>query len=529
MPMKCLNYKFMLRFVLVTTFSLSFFSSAFAKDPRQISEQELFQRCYFKLSQSIIPNESLFEKNLIEKIKLNQLTGAEACSEVLKLTTLNAQNRAVGISNESTKKLTLSVLKNLHNFHITMFQIRNFQVIDPGLDNASMLLKDIDEPALFYSRALFGNKDLQSIFEDNVSLKSIREHNLASQNNYLSKIFNPMFVAFHPDEMKIPYGPARTTGTITPPSSLTISDDDLVSWGPIVGIKETRSLIIPQVIFGPNTNGAIATDTAHFAAAKMNVDFFQNLGGGILGSQVYLLKNSNLNVNGIQSGNIDTKFSEFTTIARSLTARIFDDFMCHELPTLTEEDVLKEVVPESPHAYHQSASCMVCHSSIDPLANTFRNISKVITANTNDFNDDFKKQGSLAYTVIKVPPLAGSKLFPLQTAQGRLKYRSHENKLIENNIVGIQQLANHLKVSPDFYRCTAKKYYKFFTGIDVQLTPRNISAGQDNQVSQFHRNFVYSLAEHLQTTQSLTKMIEEIFSSETFKSRDFKVMGVLNE
>ena len=172
------------------------------------------------------------------------------------------------------------------------------------------------------------------------------------------------------------YGAAPSTLT-----SLTLSDNQLVSFGKLVGVEEAPSLTITKVrpasppidttsvdnVFIVSGDTSLRTDLINAQNTKRDSGFnlFEHLGGGVLGSQMFIMKNTNLTNNQIAPG---VKNDPDDVIARRISARIFEDLLCHQLPTLTETDVIANVNPASSHGFHLSTSCLSCHVSLDPMA-----------------------------------------------------------------------------------------------------------------------------------------------------------------
>jgi hypothetical protein len=268
---------------------------------------------------------------------------------------------------------------------------------------------------------------------------------------------------------------------------------------------------LPTPALTAELNSAIST-------AKLNVNINEHFGGGVLGSQLFILKNTNLNYS-ITGGSTNDKES---VVARRIPRKVFEDLLCHKMPTLSEDDVIGEVIASSPHGFRQSSSCMACHSSLDPMAYMFRNLVAYRTADNHlSGNSAVRAVGTVINGVQKLPVSLSSSIFALQSPVGSLNYRDHANNLVKKNVNTLDELGLELSQSHDFYRCTAKRYYEFFTGNNVNLAPRNLSEAQNTKQAQFHRNKVYLLAQRLKVSQKLSSLIQEIFDSEAFTHRNY--------
>lgn len=124
--------------------------------------------------------------------------------------------------------------------------------------------------------------------------------------------------------------------------------------------------------------------------------------------------------------------------------------------------------------------------------------------------------------------------FALQPPVGRLMYRDHVGNLRRTDgISSVAQLGTVMSQSDDFYRCVAKRYYHFLTGIDVDLT---VNSADLDSAGNYHKSFVYNLGRILKGDspkdntekayrQSMKGLIRLIVDGEAFSSRDFGITG----
>lgn len=516
---------------------------------KNLSEIELFHRCFSLITQQPVPLKNTFVKNLMSEIKVGNLKGDQACLNVLELASLNKDGVAEGIFNSDGKTINEntfivnSILENFHGLHSSFFNNKEHRIFDTNIDLPTNFLFDMDEPALFFSNALFSKAPIKSIFESQRRsdgtlgpvFKSIRSSlDGSNRSNLENRKANHTLMTNSTSQFIFSYLFENVSNNLVY-KSVSVNDNDLVSWGYLIGIKnQDNTLKVPKLIFNPISQPA--DDISHINGQLIDYSLFQNMGGGILGSQEYFMKNHPLALQRLQSGSTEKKadgtlknpMSEYNFISRSMTATMFTDFLCHELPTLTEEDVRADLEKfqklNSPHTFQQSTSCLQCHSQIDPLANSFRNIGIYQSSHITENSDaTLKALGPLISGAIRILPRANSNTFALQKAEGRLYYRNHVNQLIDVNINGdinsIEEIGQHFKNSDDFYRCVSKRYYKYFTGIDVKLT----QGSDEKELTKYHRNKIYELAKNLKSSQSLTYLIKEIISSDIFRSRDFKI------
>jgi hypothetical protein len=195
--------------------------------------------------------------------------------------------------------------------------------------------------------------------------------------------------------------------------------------------------------------------------------------------------------------------------------------MCHTLPNLLPGDVSGEVDTTSEYPFRKSASCMQCHSAIDPMAGTVRNLMIYTTAN-DTFSNTELKLGHPAYGVGKIATNLSKTDYVFTPTTGRLFYRDFQNKLVSENVSSLAALGTKVSSSFDFYACAAKRYYYFLTGIDVALN--NVPG--ESELSAYHRKEVFTLATRLKSHQNLMTLIEDILKSDTFQTRNYKSESV---
>jgi hypothetical protein len=348
----------------------------------------------------------------------------------------------------------------------------------------------------------------------------------------MSKPFNANneanYQAQYPGQFVISYGLANTTTAL---NSYLVPDDKLISYGQLVGVKVAEPIVLPVVQMQFTRAGDTANDadlSAAVAAKRANLNLLEHLGGGVLGSQVFILKNTNLIIGQIAGYN--NKPDQL--IARRLASRVFEDLLCHQMPTLLPTDAIvkNRVIPTSEFGFRQSTSCMTCHSSLDPMAYTFRSFASYRTSPNSNVSSNalpspeaIRGYGSSVIGMAKLPVNTASKLFTLNTPTGELNYRDHTGALVSQPVSSNIDLGQKLAQSNDFYRCVAKRYYEFFTGFKVNLSVANIIPETDTPTAKYHRKQVYDMGARLKTSQNLNKLIQEILASNAFTYRNYHV------
>ena len=127
---------------------------------------------------------------------------------------------------------------------------------------------------------------------------------------------------------------------------------------------------------------------------------------------------------------------------------------------------------------------------------------------------------SVKHPAIKWPDRA-DKNFHRRPASGRVRFRDYKGDLISQSVTTLSDLGNKLSNMDDFYICAAKKYYKHFMNIDVDVgDPESISV-LPSSVDTYHRNKVILMGLKLKKTQSLRSLLQDIISSDDFRKTDF--------
>lgn len=507
---------------------------AFSQNTR-MSDAEIFNRCYMKMFKSVVPRTAgTLADVLTKKILARQLTGPAACMVLLNQSQFMENGKLRGARSTAYPKLSEAeneeLIETFHNFHNSWFSKKALEFAGTTRDTATYALRDSDEASLYLTRALFGNAvPLSTFFTTAQTIHGLRvTPDGTATSRWNSKPMNvsneTSYKDAYPGIFLLSYGTSNNSL-----NSIPLQDKQLVPFGRLVGVEDVAPLNIPTItIGGPNMKDTKqrADLNAALAAKRTNMNLFEHLGGGVLGAQTFIMKNTNLSLSDIAPGvNNDPD----QVIARRLSSRVFEDLLCHQMPTLTEADVVGDVRGESPHGFRLSSSCMACHTSLDPMATVFRNYASYRTspndniAATDPDLEAKKAKGTAVLGFTKLPSNTASDVFTLKAPTGSLNYRDHLNVLHKVPVNGTAQLGAELAKTDDFYRCVTKRYYQFFTGYNVNLAERNVAEAENTAEAKFHRQKVYDIAARLKKSQSLSKMIEEIVNSEGFVYRQYQV------
>ncbi len=315
------------------------------------------------------------------------------------------------------------------------------------------------------------------------------------------------------------------------PGNTTLTTVSYIQQGDLLGIVPA----VPNATLYPDSSGKLDRDlpastvgTSNTATRDMNAP----TGAGLFGTQSYLIS-ADVNQGMLQNGT--------TLLRRRLMRNIYQDFFCKSLPVVLSSDypditpISSATYPDA-SAYRFSSTCLQCHVSMDRGAAIFRNLISVKSGGPDDLGSiqfvanrsagSFAPdQGGTDLSFPKVP----DPLFYTRAPKGKLFFRSYDSNrtLIDLDINGIGALGTAIAAQDDFYACVASKYYKYFTGISVNLenlevrAQANPTAASLNPDQIYHRNQVIALGQNLKTSKSLKSLILEIINSQAFIRPDW--------
>lgn len=447
-----------------------------------LPQAALFSRCYGQLTQSI-PSKN--HPSLVA-VTNGSLDPIEGCLAILKKAVLTAQNGER--LPEPVDSEAQSILSNFHNLHGSWFYSRFFPNITIGATgNLINDLLDPSQPALYITRALFSpNVRADSIVRLNFSLRPIRTTAAPSTGAF---------------------------SNATPASLGFAATVPLAPTGALLGVARGPSSVVATV------NGVAGADIG------------THYGGGFLGDQAYL----RLNLQATRT----FKANGAENLPREWSRAVFHDVLCRDIPVIRVSDAQKFVAPSSNVPFRTSAGCNVCHASIDRLGMSIRGIKYATTAvDAVVFSPPtgnplfFTETGT--NLILPSWPTAPNSSFDITRPSGVLYLRDISGKLLQIPIGdptsitltvndSLDSLGAEFSKLDDLYVCLAKRYYQYFTGVNVDLTdpsspdePR-VLTNQD----QYHLNKVISLGQELKTSQSILTMIEQIVKSLDYRKSNY--------
>lgn len=494
----------------------------------QLSESQLYRRCHFHLTGRPIP----LRDSRLASIEAEQMTALQACEEVLELGSLGADGRLKDTSNPMAR----AVLKTFLSFHKSWFSANTLEQIQDyseELNRGSNDVYDAAEPALSLTRNLLANLSYREVLTATKGIRAIREEDDKIKRQFGFTVTMPSRRTFGNNtfmdtNLVVFESSARTytsVGANRPAEDFMVMP--LISVGNLVGIRETtESFTIPNMHLKPlseiGRRGNVEPNL------NFTYEFFKTYESGILGQTSFFLMNYG-HGRGVQANGT-------TKLPRRWIQSGLESFLCSPLPSLRESDIASFVKPDSETPFRKASSCVRCHATLDQLASTGRNL---ITGSTSYFAIQTEPNASAKYPITLTSynvrfPASGNwsdapqENYHLQEPKGRVFMRSLNGQLIDRPVNGIKEVGKIWTEMDDFYTCAAKRYFEYFTGIQVPLYDRTdpnnelLNQNLSSEAIQL-RSFVEGLGQKLMTEQSLKKMILEILSSEIYRSKNFQV------
>lgn len=453
--------------------------SAYAND-----EVLRFKKCYTLFVREVLPS----NQEQLLKVKSGSLSGTEACMELFDKGVLGDDDEIKKDSKGAPNYEGTRVLRTFLGLHQTFFQEPDYYLLLSGGERLTAEMIDTNEPAYHmtyaalkkaepYHKMITGESTLKAIRDSNKSKRTKRTYDFGAMNFYYGD--------YASGTQLIPWEPS-----------------EVVESGTLVGIT-------PQLHENP------APTLPGRNAPYSGYDINRHFGGGVIGSQAYLMANTGLvSIENLkfQDGGLNLK--------RRWGKRVFSDVLCRELPVLRNSDVVSEVNMDSELPFRKGISCMGCHKSMDPMTGAIRNLATVNTGRGSIQGSTVVKyfikrepdMGSIEHPVLK-----GNANYYRTPSDANLTYRSYDGKLIHQEVSDLQGLGEAIAEQNDLYACAAKRYYKFLTGIDSDLSDiGNINSPKYSDSELAARNKVIQLGLELKKHQSIRSLLQSIIQSKTF-------------
>ena len=459
---------------------------------RMLSEESIYHRCHSHLVREQV------DKNdpLLQKIRSGELEGSSACSELLATAAFGVDGKLVGGRDRTRAS---KILRTLHNFHNSWF--RNIDLFNINFSYPSFDNNDLSEPALHVTRAMFAaNGEFQKVLKGKESLKAFREHD--KKNEYFAYTKEHKYKHIADTKFYQGLDKAKSKENL----------EWVPSWverGRLVGIG-----VQPE-----RKEDILSMYTSKFVEPelfKRELNIRGNPGGGILGSQPYLLFNSGRELGEKMDGGL--------LMPRRWSKAVFRDLLCREIPVIAEEDSLKYLQPRSSIVFRKTPSCMQCHASIDNMAGAVRNISPVFSSNNPENYTQHIEIFARDHKVVEADIMVDKhKDYHLTPARGRLYFRNIYHQLVNEKVNSLEELGESIAKQDDFYVCAAKRYFEFFTGIDIHVEDYGANLGSYDAESIEYIRFLLFLGKRLKKHQKLRLLARDIFQSDYYRMRDYRI------
>ncbi len=477
---------------------------------RELSNTELYYRCFSQISQQY----PIYNNPLTKKVRENKISPIEACLKVFNSANFNKESNSSmyyehSESSEVSEKISLNIINTFHQLHTTWFSKKLFhQTGDTiSINESTRRLYDTSEPALYLLEALFTqNGDITRIFTHNKHLTAYRDNNNPDVSRHWGKTYYPKTTSIFKDSKYFKFS----------------------SIGRIKGItREVNNEWTYNYTNG--TSGPLVTNITE----NKNIFPYKHFGGGFIGSPSYF------HLSYEQS--IPFKSNGVEKTQRRWAKNIYHDLLCRELPVIRKVDALPYTYTnkQSKHEFRYNKNCVQCHASMDTLSYLVRNIEHFQIALENN---TVPRLGHISYQKkeflgssdqsLRTPASEKNMRLPPENIEnfselkpdGYLYYRDYKGKLIDIKVSSLSDLGNQATTLDDPYICIAKRYYKYFTGIDINIgDPEPLDL---NKTDNIHRDEVIKLGLDLKNHKKPKKLIEAILRSNHYKQSDFAFKGI---
>lgn len=433
-----------------------------------LSPIALFNRCYSQITQT----RPAYRGVLATQVSNNQIDPITACLQVLDKAKFNSNGTLA-----QADSVSKSVLKTFHNLHATWFRVKDFPKVDSDIRwLATVDIFDNSTPALYFTKALFENgARFDSAIKGNINIEPMRTNN------------SPTVGA---------YSKSPKTDYITAPNT------PFASIGELLGYRMT----------------GLKTTAWNYLSTSGTWDFGRAYGAGLIGTPSYLLLN-------VQESR-DFKSDGAIRMPRRWAKSVYSDILCRELPLVRDADALPFVANSSSIAFRRSQSCVGCHASIDRMSSTIRGFNYHIVGGEGGNGDTGIE--FLKFTSVNKPsetswPVVSDSDYSNRPTNGALFFRDYKGNLVDVQTQNLEDMGQKISNLDDYYICAARRYYAYFTGIDVNTgdiedPTRKVAL---NSSALFHRNTVIDLGLRFKAHQSSRQLIEDILKLPHYRMSNY--------
>lgn len=471
------------RLLIITLWALSLNALASVTD-----EALRFKKCYSLFVREVLPQ----THPLLLEVKSARLSGTDACMRLFDQGALGANNEIRKDSTGAYDATAQKIIRTFNHLHQSFFELTDYSgLLMTSTELATLDVIDVNESSYHLTYTLLKpNEPYHKVITRDHSFWSLRYSQQPVRTRRLWD-FNPFtFRTGDPrngdQSLHTPWAPEHLPET-----------------GLLVGIKPAGINPAP-VMLGVN---------ATYTGADMN----QHFGAGVIGTQAYLLSATQVNFGDV------LRFSDGgLMVNRRWSKRVFNDLLCRQIPVLRSTDIVSDVNMNSNLSFRKGFSCMGCHSTMDPMAGTLRNITSTPTISADSgyvSGVRFFVQREPDMPAADYPVMGGNADFYRSPASGRLKYRNYEGRLVSHDVQSLQELGEAIAEEDDLYACAAKRYYEFLTGIPHTMNdPGDFNTPKPTPGEALVRERIIHLGQELKQHQNLRELFRSIIQSETFLS-----------
>jgi hypothetical protein len=502
------------RVLVASILALACTSSSFAQGQQPLeqviplSPEAIVQRCYGQMVRKRMPK----GHELLQRVISGQTLPVDACMEILQKGLLQDKGSGLFELADPEDDEARSVLKTFHDFHRGWLEEAEF----PDQIYTRIFMRvDREEPIGYFTHALLGpNVPYTSVVQGNQALRIVRDERYTYVRADSTADIN--------HSVRLQQGIIKGV-EFYPVGHHTWWEKIEKDFSGGVEYDQPRHQYSPYTFFtAPRTHGP----------------------AGILGLDSFIWGHNGFPVRGNRADGAER-------VMRRLARDILDGLLCRKIPLLRTADVTGLVSeyltlnpnPEDQIPFRTNSLCMSCHSGMDPMAGAYRN---VLFAPTLIFDGEEEVGGDTHMYLAgglqtNADEIAGFHLISKDANYYRrppnfkLHYRSYNGELVDEHYTAsnltdaLTQMGNALAQKDDFYMCAASRYFKFFTGIEVNLLdiedPRNGAEISDGDLH--YRQVVEQLAMALKNdpNKNLQSLIRAIFASNLYRTegmRDLK-------
>jgi hypothetical protein len=476
----------------------------------ELNNVQLFYRCYNHLTGSEpMPNDAL-----LLSVK-NGADPIEVClSDILRSADLTAGTGEWNIN--TADPLAMKVFNHFYAIHASWFPLKDIPA-GAGVNPTNNLMRavyDENQPSLYYTRALFDPTLKADYF------LTTSEFLRAKRSDGLKTNEDGAFYHLGKKSGGVPYVASDFVfGTF----------DTAFDQGDLVGMRLPITNTVDISSWAPNVNYPL--EFRDINPNNNSITVFPHYGGGIIGSGIYLARSLEEEAPYVADG--------ASLVPRNWSKHAFKDILCRDIPVVRKEDAAPFFDATSDSPFRKGADCLRCHSTIDRMAGVIKSAGFMETRPSHQaqvwvpwVTTSLQNQGDGSEATWSSNVRAD---YIKEPHVGHLFYRTYEGQLISYSVDSIDDIGNAWSKEVDPYLCVAKRYYNYFTKIDINIADPGADPAPLPAWEQSHKDFIVKIAKELggldsqgsqQARLHMRTIIEKIMRSPNYRKTNF---GVPNE